>query len=110
MIGALDQKIRIERATVSKNSIGGEAATWGAIPNDPEPFAKVKLEGSQEVMQSGGDVARQRAVFTVRSRDDLLSTDRIVWNGFVWNITGLGRPVARARYQQIAATTGELAR
>lgn len=110
MIGALDQKIRLERPTVTKDAIGGRSAVWSAIPEDPEPFARVKMAGGQEGSAPGGDAAMQRAVFTVRARSDLRASDRIVWGGFVWNITAIERPVARARYMKIDATAGELSR
>lgn len=110
MIGTLDQKIEIERATLVEDGGGGKVAAWAPLAEDPEPFARVELKGGDEVSQGGGDVARQRATFTIRSRSDLKPTDRIRWGGYVWNIKALGRPVARARYQKIDAVAGELSR
>lgn len=110
MIGRLDEIITIERAALVDDGGGGKIPTWAALDADPRPFAKVELKGGDEVDRAGGAVARQRAAFTIRARSDLRATDRIQWGGLVWNITALGRPVARARYQTIEAVAGELSR
>lgn len=104
MIGRLDQKIEIERATTAPDGGGGQLTTWAPLAVDPEPFARVELKGGSEAITQ----ARQRAAFTVRARSDLKTGDRIKWGGMIWNIHALGRPVARAMYQTIEASTGEL--
>ncbi|TCP43936.1 head-tail adaptor protein [Rhodovulum marinum] len=108
MIGRLDQKIEIERQVRTPDGAGGEVVAWAPIPADPSPWAKVTLLAGEEGALGAGVQARQRARFTIRARDDLRASDRIRWGGFLWNIEGHGRPVARALYQTITATAGEL--
>ncbi|MGK7753776.1 phage head closure protein [Roseovarius sp. C03] len=108
MIGRLDQKITLQRATRTPDGGGGKVVSWADLPEDPRPFAKVELRGSDETDRASGAVARQRARFTIRARSDIKATDRILWGGYVWNIHATGRPVARARYQVIEAISGEV--
>jgi len=83
MIGRLDQIIAIERASFVSDGAAGRIPTWAELVEDPRPFAKVELKAGSESGQAGGDVARQRATFTIRARFDLKATDRIRWGGLV---------------------------
>ena len=108
MIGKLDQKIRIERKTKTSDGAGGFKSDWTPLADDPEPFAKVTLEGGGEGQVGGGTQSRQRAKFVIRARFDLRTGDRIIWGGFEWNIHAKGSPVARSLYQTLHAATGSL--
>jgi len=109
MIGRLDQKISLERKAKVRDGGGGEIHSWIALTTDAAPFARVELIGGSEGEVSGQVMARIRAKFTIRNRSDISERDRIIWNGRVWNITSLGLRTARARYQILEATAGEVA-
>ncbi|MEL7513668.1 MAG: head-tail adaptor protein [Pseudomonadota bacterium] len=108
MIGALDQKIRIEAQVSIDDGAGGRETAWQPLALDPEPFARVELMSGDEVSRGDARQARQRARFTLRARDDLKAADRIIWSGLVWDIKSVGRPVARAMYQKVEAVSGEV--
>lgn len=108
MIGKLDQKIRIERQVRTPDGGGGSRVGFAALASDPEPWAKVKLLGGDEGALAGAKQARQVAEFTIRARADVNASDRILWGGYVWNITAKGAPVARSMYQTLIATAGAL--
>jgi SPP1 family predicted phage head-tail adaptor len=108
MIGVLDQKIRLERRAEVAKQGGGKAYEWAPLPSDFEPWASVEIAGGDEREIGGGTSARIRAVFKMRARSDLTERDRIIWDGRAWNITGLGKRVARARYQRVEAVAGEI--
>ncbi|MBD3803563.1 MAG: phage head closure protein [Thioclava sp.] len=107
MIGALDEVITIERRTREADGAGGTRDAWAALAEDAQPFARVDLGGPAEVERAGRRIATQAATFTIRDRTDLTASDRIRWDGRIWNITGFTKPVARARYLRVQAVAGE---
>ncbi|MDW4550880.1 head-tail adaptor protein [Defluviimonas sp. D31] len=110
MIGRLDQVITLQREARTADGGGGTERLWADLETDPRPFARVELAGGAEVAQGGRTIARQVANFTIRARADLLSSDRILWDGRAWNITGLGARAIRGAYLRIEAVAGELSR
>lgn len=109
MIGKLDQKIEIERQVLTPDGSGGKRRSWAPMTSDPSPWAKVTLLAGDEGSVGGAQVARQKAEFVIRARSDLSTTCRIRWGGIVWEVVSIGRPVARALYQKIMATSGKIA-
>ncbi|PJE27150.1 Phage head-tail joining protein [Pseudooceanicola marinus] len=108
MIGALDQRIRLERKVEQPDGAGGRRETWSAFADDPEPWARVALDGSTEREARGRKILVQSAVFTLRARSDVRGADRIVWDGRAWEVVSIGTPVARARYIKVSAVAGEV--
>jgi len=106
MIGALDQVVTLQRRSRVADGAGGYRDAWGDLSEDPNPFARIDLGGPAEVERAGRRIAVQSATFTLRDRGDLLASDRILWDGRVWEISGFSKPVSRARYLRVIVVAG----
>lgn len=100
--GALDQSITIERRTETADGGGGIVRGWEALAT---VWAAVKAKASREGMDEGRMAAVFAVMFTIRNRD-VIETDRILWNGEVYNIRGVLRQGSRAMYVTIEAERG----
>lgn len=84
--GRLDRRITIQRATTAADAYGTPIETW---ENCAVTWAHVSYPatGSGETQYDAVHLATTNVVFTIRYRDDLLHTDRIIYNGHNHDIT-----------------------
>ena len=84
--GRLDRRITIQRATTAADGYGTPVETWADVAT---VWAHVSypLTGSGETQYDAVHLATTNVVFTIRHRDGLLHTDRIVYNGHNHDIT-----------------------
>lgn len=87
--GRLDRRITIQRATVTVDSYGSPVEAWEDVTTC---WASVSypLTGSGEVQYDAIHLATTSVIFTIRYRDGLLHTDRIVYNSSNYDITRIG--------------------
>lgn len=81
-----NRKITIERATLLKNEFGEMVETWGALASVWASFEPV-LDG--ERVRADEMQAYANARFQVRYGIGVLPTDRLIFRGHVWEITGV---------------------
>lgn len=81
--GALDQRITIERETLTDDGAGGKLSTWATLAT---VWGEVKPMNGSELLARGGVVAVSKVRFTIRNSLALSETDRISWGGKVYNI------------------------
>lgn len=82
-VGRLDRRIRIERPTTAQDLFGEPVPTWGVLDT---VWAQVEpLKGSERFVaqQASAEVDTR---FTVRWRDDIDATMRIVYEDAVYDI------------------------
>jgi len=106
MIGGLDQRIYLERATETADGFGGTVRAWEPLLSDPRPWAAVTAKAGRESMTEGRTNATYIVLFTIRNRDDLTELDRILWNGEAYNIRNIRREGERKLYLVIEAERG----
>lgn len=105
-IGRMDQRISFERSFGTANGLGGFTPTWGEAPAPSSVWAHVQPRGGREGVVADGVKAAQSYLFTIRNRTDITEADRIVWDGYPYNIRRIERQGARAMYLTIEAERG----
>lgn len=101
--GKLDQRITIERQTLTSDGMGGQTVAWNALTTtwaQVEPLAGNENGYGQQVQAS--NMVR----FTIRYREDLQMTDRVSWAGDYYNLRALPPPSTRRMYRDIEAERG----
>ena len=108
MIGKMDQRITLQRATETPDGIGGTVRGWSDLPRNASPWAAVTAKAGRESMTEGRITASYVVLFTIYNRDDLSEVDRILWNGEAYNIRNLRREGGRKLRLVIEAELGVL--
>lgn len=101
--GRLDQRILIQRETLTDDGMGGDTLSW---VNHVNTWAGVAPSSGRENEYGQQVQASNLVIFTIRYREDLLLTDRVVWNGDSYNILALPPPSTRKLYRTIEAERG----
>lgn len=104
MIGKLDRRIVIERATVTRDGYGQQIETWST---------HMTIWAGREDLSDGERVSNARINSSLASRfvvrysaasSGILPTDRIHYDGARWNISGIKETKhGRGRYLEISA-------
>lgn len=101
--GKLDQRITVQYETLSNDGYGGQTVAltdrvslWANVA----PLAGRELEYGQQLESSN------YVVFTIRYREDILFSDRIIYNGEQYNIRAMPPPGTRKMYRTIEAERG----
>lgn len=82
-----NHRIAIERRTVTKDGYGGELETWAPFA---EEYAAVRFSAGNERRAAAQERATATATFVVLSNErtrQVSVTDRILFDGGVWDIT-----------------------
>lgn len=106
MIGAMDQRITLQRFSEAADGIGGVERAWANLSVTPSVWAAVKAKAGREAMEEGRVNASYVVLFTIYNRDDLSELDRILWNGEAYNIRNLRREGGRKLRLVIEAERG----
>lgn len=93
----MDQKIVIQRATVSRDAHGGEVLTWADYKTR---WAEARYTGGVEGQASNKETASISITFRMRHISDLTEKDRIVYKGNYLDVIGI-IPVGRSHFQII---------
>ena len=102
-LGDLRRRITIESQTLSSDANGQEIITWGTLA---EVWARMTFETSM-TSENGGEsveadqrVAQRIVKFTIRFRDDVDATCRILYDSKYYFITGVEQ-LGRERFLTI---------
>jgi SPP1 family predicted phage head-tail adaptor len=106
MIGGMDQRITLQRLVKSPDGAGGYTEGWASLARDPCPWAKVIAKSGRESMVEGRIAAQFTVTFEIYNRDDVIETDRIMWQGAPYNIRGIRREGGRKLRLVIEAERG----
>lgn len=101
-IGQLDRRIEIQSPTSTRTATGGVDVTWTALYRC---FAAVSypLTGNQEDVEGDQSVATTRVTFTIRYRDGMDETMRILYSGEYYDLMPPFAEVGRKQYLTISA-------
>ena len=85
----LDRIVELQSRTVMRDSYGGEIVSWSEID---KVWAHVNQTGVSENFENESDrvIALRNATIRIRWRDDVQETSRVVYDGFPWDIKGIG--------------------
>ncbi|MFA9232069.1 MAG: phage head closure protein [Microgenomates group bacterium] len=106
MIGRMDQRITLQRATSTADGVGGLTEVWTDFVCDPCPWANVKAKAGTEGLVEGRTTATFVVLFTIYNRDDVSELDRIIWQGIAYNIRGIRQESGRNAQLVIEAERG----
>lgn len=81
--GKRNQRITIERKSVSRNSIGEPQVTWSTLVT---LWAEARPVRGAEFLAAGQMQARADVLFRILYRSDLTEQDRVVWRGDPYEI------------------------
>jgi len=84
--GKMRERVTIERATATRNSIGESVQTWSTFA---ERWASVEGLSSREVLQSGQQQTEVSHRVRMRYLPGLAQTMRLKWRGRTLEITSL---------------------
>lgn len=104
--GQMDQRITLQRRVMTPDGAGGSFVSWADYASNPRPWAHVQAKAGRESMTEGRMAAQFTVLFIVYNRDDVVETDRILWNGTPYNIRGIRRETGRALRLVIEAERG----
>ena len=106
MIGRLDQRITLQRATATADGMGGQTVVWGNLPSDAVVWARAFTAAGREGMDNERIAATAATIFTIYNRSDLTELDRILWGGVPYNIRTIKRASGRDLFLTIEAERG----
>lgn len=105
VVGELDQRVTIERVTLTPDGAGGATESWATVAT---LWAKVRPLSGAERGQS--QAQREEAVaeylVVIRNRDDVRDTDRIGWGDRKLNIAFRKDRGHRADYLELVCVMG----
>lgn len=105
-IGRLDRRITFQQKVYGTDESNQKLITgWENISTTPTVYAQVDEQSGSEVIQANQLNGLETASFTVRYRTDLTIENRIVYDGFYWDIHSILQ-VGRKRFLRIMAESG----
>jgi SPP1 family predicted phage head-tail adaptor len=99
----LNQKIRIEQKSVTRNAIGEEVVSWTLLC---EPWAAADPIRGREFFAAGGMQSESMTRFVIRYRSDIIETMRVVWRSEHYNINSVIDPKGSRRTLELMTTKG----
>lgn len=103
MIGKMDQRVTLQRVTLTADGIGGTVKTWGSLGS---VWAGVAAMPGKEGMVDGRMTANLPVTFTMYNRPDLTEIDRLIWLGDAYNIRNIRRLGKRQLHLVLDAERG----
>lgn len=105
MIGKLDQRITIQRSTLTPDGIGGSTITWADYVKVWTQVTPKPLK-AHETMVDDRMTATQIVWFTIYDRKDLTEKDRVVWYGRILNIRSIPITSTRSQFMDLICEAG----
>jgi SPP1 family predicted phage head-tail adaptor len=102
-IGKMNERVALQSRVEAADGVGGVTRTWADVAT---VWAEVTPRVGVENMENGRINAAQTATFTIRTRDDVNETWRLMWRGDVWNIRRIMRGGNRPQFMDMDAERG----
>ncbi len=81
--GILRHRVTIQRATSTKDALGGDVLTWATLAT---VWAEVRPLSGREAIEAGRISSTANVWITIRYRDDVTPLMRVSWRGRVFEI------------------------
>jgi len=102
-IGQMRERVSIEAESLADDGMGGSVRSYEAVA---VVWAKVKpLKGGEKLFAAQVE-ARQAYHVTIRYRDDVNTTQRLVWRGNVMNIKAVANTDMHQRFLILECEAG----
>jgi SPP1 family predicted phage head-tail adaptor len=98
-LGPLDRRVTIERSIAIPDGLGGEEASWG---RHADVWASYYPISDSERLRAAEVAATITARFRIRWGLDVGPTDRLVFDGRIYEIVGV-KEIGRHKGQEITA-------
>lgn len=85
---------------------GGQNVTTSPIANAPNMWAEVNFASGNEVSEFESIQAEGKYIFSIRFRNDILESYRILWRGVEYNIKEIKQRMVSEMYLEIVAEKG----
>jgi SPP1 family predicted phage head-tail adaptor len=105
-LGAMDQRITLQRIVRTADGAGGISEAWADLADCATVWANVVAKAGTETMVEGRMTATFAVLFTIHNRRDIDPRDRIIWQGVAYNIRGIRDMGARELRLVIEAERG----
>lgn len=99
--GKLDKEISLQRSTNTVDDAGTPISAWTTYQ---ETRAQIVQQSTQEFIESQGATEETLVIFRTRFVDDVLNTDRVLYDGKAHNIRELSE-IGRKRGLEIRTVT-----
>ena len=103
-VGELDEKITIERESYIDDGMGGRDVVASVVRCNI--WAKVRPLSGKEVERFDKLNTQEMALFVIRYDCSIMIKDRILFDGFYYNIRNIPRRGSRAMYTEMYAERG----
>ena len=105
MIGKMDQRVVIQRATATPDGIGGSTVTWANIASVWAAVTPFPMKVKEEMIE-GRMTATQPLHMRIYARRDLTEKDRVLWDGRTFNIRGIPLDSLRSQFMDLVIEAG----
>ncbi len=102
-IGEFRQQIKIERETLTTDTLGGQTVALSTIYDG---WALARPLSGSERSEHGKLQAQAGYMFVIRNVVEIRENDRITWDGQTYNIRSINTRGAQAMYVEMAAERG----
>lgn len=92
--GSLDQRVNIERLTITQDEIGAIVEAWEALAT---VWAAVEPLNGREYFAANTTLSETTTRIRTRYRPDLIVTDRVNHEGTIYNINSIINPRSENR-------------
>jgi len=82
--GLLRHRVVIQRATLTKDSVGGDVESWGTLA---EVWGEVRPLSGREALEAQRITSTASHFITIRYRTDVTPLMRVVWRGRTFEIS-----------------------
>jgi SPP1 family predicted phage head-tail adaptor len=103
LAGTLSNLIQLQRKTSGKDPIGQPVETWTTYAT---VWASVLMLTGKETVSSGTQVGTASASVRIRYRNDVSNGDRLIAQGYIFNIGAPLPGVAGLEYTDLPCTMG----
>ena len=103
MIGAMTERLTLQREVYTPDGIGGQTKTWTTVGT---VWAQVMPVRGAEPMIEGRVAATETVKFRMWAREDMTETTRILHRGVPWNVRNVVTASGRNGLIDVVAERG----
>jgi len=88
-LSELRTRITFQKPVITQDGGGAQVAAWVNVASNATVWARWVMAHGQETVNSAALQSVQRAVVTIRHREDLLTACRVLKDGQAWDILSI---------------------
>lgn len=99
--GEMRDRITFQSPTLSSDAGGAQTKTYANVGTNPTVWARWINDHGQEAVQSEALKSAQRATVTVRHREDILTTWRVLKDSEAWQVLSVDQVQGRNHWVEL---------